>query len=62
MTQEVKVILTLEVDITQQSQDIKDFIDGLIEAHRLKSSKYKKMMYDFHTEVLIEEEREIYGN
>ena len=46
MTQEVQVILTLEVDVTQSKQDIENFIKELINNHTFYSSTYNRMIYD----------------
>lgn len=62
MTQEVQVILTLEVDVTQQKEDIKEFIQELINTHTLHSSTYNRMIYNFHEKIEIKEEKEIYNN
>jgi hypothetical protein len=60
MTQEVQVTLTLEVDVTQSKTDIQDFIQGLINTHYKKSSAYNKSVFDFHEEIVVKEEAEIY--
>ena len=44
MTQEVQVILTLEVDVTQSKQDIENFIKELINNHTFYSSTYNRMI------------------
>ena len=62
MTQEVQVILTLEVDVTQSKGDIIKFVKTLINSHTLHSSTYNRMIYDFHPDFEIKEEAEIYGN
>lgn len=62
MTQEIQVILTLEVDTTQQKRDIENFIRDLINTHTFKSSTYNRMVFDFHNDFIIKEEREIYNN
>lgn len=61
MTQEVQVTLTLEVDVTQSKSDIKDFIRELINTHTFSSSSYNRMVFDFHEEVIIKEESEVYN-
>lgn len=61
MTQEVQVILTLEVDVTQSKTDIQDFIQSLIDMHTRRSSAYNRMVFDFHEEIVVKEEAEIYG-
>ena len=60
MTQEVQVILTLEVDVTQTKTDIHNFIMELIRIHTFHSTTYNRMMFDFHTKFKIKEESEIY--
>ena len=40
MTQEVQVILTLEVDVTQSKQDIENFIKEIISNHLEKLRVY----------------------
>jgi len=60
MTQEVQVTLTLEVDVTQQKEDIDNFIKELINTHTFYSSTYNRMVFDFHKDFIIKEEREIY--
>ena len=62
MTQEVQVVLTLEVDVTQSKQDIENFIKELINNHTFYSSTYNRMIYDFHHKFEIKEEAEIYKN
>lgn len=62
MTQEVQVTLTLEVDVTQQKEDIVNFIKDLINTHTLHSSTYNRMVFDFHTKFDVKEEAEIYNN
>ena len=62
MTQEVQVILTLEVDVTQSKSDIENFIKELINTHTLHSNTYNRMVYDFHHKFEIKEEAEIYNN
>lgn len=60
MTQEVQVTLTLEVDVTQSKEDIKNFIKELINTHTFHSSTYNRMVFDFHAEFDVKEESEIY--
>lgn len=60
MTQEVQVILTLEVDVTQQKGDIENFIKELINTHTFHSSTYNRMVFDFCDKIEIKEEAEIY--
>ena len=62
MTQEVQVTLTLEVDITQQKEDIEKFIRGLITSHIYLSSTYNRMVFNFMDSIIIKEESEIYQN
>jgi hypothetical protein len=62
MTQEVQVILTLEVDVTQQKEDIHQFIMELIRTHTFHSTTYNRMVFDFRTDFEIKEEAEIYNN
>ena len=62
MTQEVQVILTLEVDVTQQKSDIENFIKELINIHTSHSSDYSKTVFYFTDKIEIKEEAEIYSN
>lgn len=62
MTQEVQVTLTLEVDVTQSKSDIEKFIKDLINTHTRRSSTYNRMVFDFHEEIIVKEEAEIYNN
>ena len=62
MTQEVQVILTLEVDVTQSKSDIENFIKELINTHTFNSSTYNRTVYDFHHKFEVKEEAEIYKN
>lgn len=62
MTQEVQVVLTLEVDLSQSKTDIQDFIQSLIDMHTRHSSAYNRMVFDFHEEIIVKEEAEIYNN
>lgn len=62
MTQEVQVILTLEVDVTQTEQDIREFVKELINTHTFHSSTHNRMLFDFHSEFEVKEEAEIYKN
>ena len=62
MTQEVQVILTLEVDVTQSKSDSENFIKELINTHTFNSSTYNRLVYDFHHKFEVKEEAEIYKN
>ena len=62
MTQEVQVILTLEVDVTQEKSDIAKFIKELINTHTFHSSPHSRMTYSKLEISSIKEESEIYQN
>lgn len=55
MTQEVQVVLTLEVDVTRTKEDTKQFIEEMI-------NKNVNDYFDFHQKFEIKEEAEIYKN
>lgn len=62
MTQEVQVILTLEVNVTQSKGDIQNFIQELIDIHTRHSSTYNRVTFNFKEDFIIREEAKIYGN
>ena len=62
MTQEVQVILTLDVDATITTEEIKSFVEGLIYTHETHSSALTNKFFDIREDVIIREEREIYDN
>jgi hypothetical protein len=51
MTQEVQVILTLEVDVTRQKQDIEDFVERL--TSRIKDKYFELVKFEVKEEVEI---------
>lgn len=60
-SQEVRVTLTLDVDLTQEKKDIKKFINELIYLHTFHSTTHNRMMFRKIDISKIEEEAEIYG-
>jgi len=52
MTQEVQVILTLEVDVTRQKQDIEDFVKKI--TSRVNTKHFEFIKFE------VKEESEIY--
>ena len=56
MTQEVRITLTLEVDVTQTKEDIIDFAQEMIENYTAKVG------YAFMPPIKVVEESEIYNN
>jgi len=60
MKQEVQVILTLEVDVTQSKENINQFVTELINTHTLQSTTHNRMIFDIHSDFKIKEEAEIY--
>ena len=54
MTQEVQIIITLEVDVTRQKQDIIDFAEKL-------TNKINRKHFEF-IEFEVKEEAELHGN
>lgn len=57
MTQEVRVTITLEVDVTRSKEDIQEFVKNMV-----SKATFKSDFYDSSGEIKIEEEAEIYGN
>lgn len=62
MTQEVQVILTLEVDTTKSKQDIKDFFNDMEQTYTRSVSSRNRFEFPKITLVEVKEEAEIYGN
>ena len=62
MTQEVQVILTLEVDATKSKQDIKDFFNDMEQTYTRSVSDRNRFEFPKITLVEVKEEAEIYGN
>lgn len=62
MTQEVQVVLTLEVDDSQDKKDIFKFVNDLINTHTFNSTSHNRMMYKDISIKTVKEEAEIYGN
>lgn len=60
MKQEVQVILTLEVDVTQSKENINQFMTELINTHTFHSTTHNRMIFDIHSDFKIKEEAEIY--
>jgi len=59
MTQEVQVLLTLEVDVTQTKEQIKKFVQELVNTHTFNSSTINRMFVSVEV-ASIKEEAEIY--
>lgn len=62
MTQEVQVILTMEVDCSQSKEDIKNFIIEMEQTYTRTASTINRMLYPKIEIKHIKEEAEIYGN
>ena len=62
MTQEVQVILTLEVDATKSKQDIIDFFNDMEQTYTRNVSDRNRFEFPKITLVEVKEEAEIYGN
>lgn len=62
MTQEVQVILTMEVDCSQSKEDIKNFIIEMEQTYTRTASTINRMLYPKIEIKQIKEEAEIYGN
>ncbi len=62
MTQEVQVILTLEVDATKSKQDIIDFFNDMEQTYTRSVSDRNRFEFPKITLVEVKEEAEIYGN
>ena len=62
MTQEVQVILTIEVDATKSKQDIKDFFNDMEQTYAKSVSDRNRFEFPKITLVEVKEEAEIYGN
>lgn len=62
MTQEVQIILTLDVDTTISREEIESFVEGLIYMHETHSSALTNKFFDIRENVVIREEKEIYNN
>lgn len=59
-TQEVRVVLSLEVDISQDKTEILSFFNELINTHTSFSTTYNRMLFKDLVITSIEEETEIY--
>ena len=62
MTQEVIVTIRMAVDTSQSEEDIKDFVEEIINTHTLHSSTHNRMMFPKVNIISIQEEFEIYDN
>ena len=62
MTQEVQIILTLEVDTNKSKQDIKDFFNDMEQTYTRAVSDQNRLEFPKITLVEVKEEAEIYGN
>lgn len=62
MTQEVQIILTLEVDINKSKQDIKDFFNDMEQTYTRTVSDRNRWEFPKITLIDVKEESEIYGN
>jgi len=61
MTQEVQIILTLEVDINKSKEDIKKFFNDMEQTYTRTVSAKNRMEFPKITLVTVKEEAEIYG-
>lgn len=62
MTQEVQIVLTLEVDIEKSKKDIEMFFHDMEQTYTRHVSQRNRMEFPKLTLVEIKEEAEIYGN
>lgn len=62
MTQEVQIILTLEVDVTKSKEDIKDFFFDMEQTYTRTVSDRNRWEFPKITLVEVKEEAEIYEN
>lgn len=60
MTQEVQIILTLEVDVSKSKKDIKDFFDDMEQTYTRSVSSRNRFEFPKITLVEVKEESEIY--
>lgn len=60
-TQEVRAILSLEVDLSQDKTEILSFLNELINTHTRFSTTHNRMLFKDLVITSIEEESEIYG-
>jgi len=60
ITQEVRAVLRLEVDLSQDKTQILAFLNELINAHASFSTTHNKMLFKDFVIMSIEEESEIY--
>lgn len=59
-TQEVRAVIRLEVDLSQDKKEILAFLNELISTHTSYSTTYNRMMFKDIVITKIEEESEIY--
>lgn len=62
MTQEVQIILTLEVDVNKSKQDIEDFFNDMEKTYTRTVSDRNRWEFPKITLIDVKEESEIYGN
>ena len=62
LKQQVEVTLRLSVNAEESKEDIKKFIEGLINTHAMHSTPHNRMTYNELEVVDIREEAEIYSN
>lgn len=62
MTQEVQIILTLEVDATKSKEDIKKFFLDMEQTYTQTVSAKNRWEFPKITLIDVKEESEIYGN
>jgi hypothetical protein len=62
MTQEVQIILTLEVDTTKSKEDIKKFFLDMEQTYTQTVSAKNRWEFPKITLIDVKEESEIYGN
>lgn len=60
MTQEIRAVLRLEVDLSQDKTEILAFLNELINTHTSFSTTYNRMLFKDLVITSIEEESEIY--
>ena len=61
LKQQVEVTLRLSVNAEESKEDIKKFIEGLINTHAMHSTPHNRMTYNELEVVDIREEAEIYS-
>lgn len=62
MTQEVQIILTLEVDASKSKEDIKKFFIDMEQTYTRSTSSRNRWEFPKITLIAVKEEAEIYGN